>query len=220
MSSSTRRPGATCAGKRGEKVLQESCTRWSAQDSKQKHGSVDGRRTSVVQKRISLYWFMSLRIMVQHLAWLQNWRSPLSTEHQLIRDFDHPVPYLELGKSCTHCVGSYLTPKPLYLAGLLFALSVAQKLWDDVFSVQKALTFWLFTPIGFNQVAEELCYMHMQEWSEYFQSWTFARHFHFIWVFCLVHTCISGGSMQPLLLQESLMADLQSHRTSVLRYSD
>lgn len=60
---------------------------------------------------------MSLRIMVQHLVRLQSWGSSLSTEHQLIRDFHHPVPHLEVGKSCilpgsfAHCVGSYLTPK-------------------------------------------------------------------------------------------------------------
>lgn len=110
-------------------------------------------------------FLMSLRIVVQHLVWLQSWRSPLSTEHQLIRDFHHPVPHLELGKGCTlpgsysHCVRSYLTPNPLLPGRAPICTIICSETagwFSDAFSMQKALPFCLFTPIGFNQVAEEL----------------------------------------------------------------
>lgn len=106
-----------------------------------------------------------------NLMWLQSWRSSLSTEHQLFMDFHHSCPHLELGKMCTlpgscaQCVGSYLTPK-FFFAAELFAPSVAQKFWGKASSVQKGLPFWIFTPTGFYQVAEERpMYICKSEWA-------------------------------------------------------
>lgn len=58
--------------------------------------------------------------------------------------------------NCAPCIGSCLTPKPLFVPELLFAPSVAQELWDKDSSGAERLTFfWIFKPMGFSQVAEK-----------------------------------------------------------------
>lgn len=156
---STRRLGDICAGEGRASIpgdMYKGASAWQWAET-WLYGWKDFTST---KKHVFL---MSLRITVQHLMWLQSWRFSLSTEHQLFMDFQslsstswawEDVHFArELCPMCS--VGSYLTYKPLFVAELLFAPSVAQKLWDKDFSVQKGLPFLIFIPAAFNQVAEE-----------------------------------------------------------------